>query len=66
MTRVIIAGAAGRMGQKIASMVSRHPGLTYSAGFEASGSSAIGKDAGEIAGLGKNGVLIREGLAGGH
>ncbi len=63
MTRVIIAGAAGRMGQKIASMVSRHPVLTYSAGFEASGSSAIGKDAGEIAGLGKNGVLIREGLA---
>ena len=48
MTRVIIAGAAGRMGQKIASMVSRHPDLTYSAGFEASGSSAIGKDGGKM------------------
>jgi 4-hydroxy-tetrahydrodipicolinate reductase len=32
MIRVIIAGAAGRMGQKIASMVSRHPKLVYSAG----------------------------------
>ena len=62
MIKVIIAGAAGRMGQKIASMVSRHPDLLYSAGFEASGSSAIGLDGGEIAGLGKNGVIIHEGL----
>lgn len=62
MIKVIIAGAAGRMGQKIASMVSRHPDLVYSAGFEASGSSAIGLDGGEVAGLGKNGVIIKEGL----
>lgn len=62
MIRVIIAGAAGRMGQKIASMVSKHPRLVYSAGFEAAGSAAIGLDGGEIAGLGKNGVIIREGL----
>lgn len=62
MIRVIIAGAAGRMGQNIASMVSRHPDLEYGAGFEAAGSDAIGLDGGEIAGLGKNGVIIQEGL----
>jgi len=62
MIRVIIAGAAGRMGRTIASMVNRHAELEYSAAFEAAGSAAIGQDAGEVAGLGKNGVIIREGL----
>ncbi len=62
MIKVIIAGAAGRMGQRIAAMVDRHPGLTYAAAFEATGSPALGKDAGEIAGLGANGVVIGEGL----
>ncbi len=62
MTKVIIAGAAGRMGQRIAAMVEKHPDLTYAAAFEASGNPGIGKDAGEIAGLGKNGVVIAEGL----
>ncbi len=51
------------MGQRIAAMVDAHPGLVYSAGFEAAGNPAIGKDAGEIAGLGSNGVIIEEGLA---
>lgn len=62
MMKVIIAGAAGRMGQKIAAMVNSHPDLVYSAGFEAVGSPAIGSDVGEIAGIGKNGVIIQEGL----
>lgn len=62
MINVIIAGAAGRMGQRIAAMVTAHPELNYSAAFEASGSPAIGKDAGEVAGLGENGVSIVEGL----
>lgn len=62
MTKVIIAGAAGRMGQRIAYMVDNHPGLEYSGAFEASGHPDIGKDAGEVA-LGKtNGVIIGEGL----
>lgn len=62
MTKVIIAGAAGRMGQKIAAMVTAHSQLTYAAAFEASGNTAIGRDAGEVAGLEKNGVVIGEGL----
>lgn len=63
MMKVIVAGAAGRMGQCIGSMVHNNPGLTYSAGFEASGSPAIGSDVGECAGIGKIGVVIHEGLA---
>ena len=62
MMKVIIAGAAGRMGQRIGAMVNSHPDLVYSAGFEASGSPAIGADTGEIAGFGKSGIIIREGL----
>lgn len=63
MVNVIIAGAAGRMGQRVAAMVAQHPQLTYAAAFEASGSTALGRDAGEVAGLGGNGVIIGEGLA---
>lgn len=62
MIGVIIAGAAGRMGQRIGYMVDNHPDLTYSGAFEAAGHPDIGKDAGFIA-LGKeNGVLIGSGL----
>lgn len=62
MIKVIIAGAAGRMGQRIAAMVDAHPELIYSGAFEVAGSPFLGKDAGEIAGLGTNGVVIEEGL----
>lgn len=62
MTKVIIAGAAGRMGQRIAYMVNNHPGLQYAAGFEATGSPAIGRDAGQLAFGEPNGVIITEGV----
>lgn len=62
MKKVIIAGAAGRMGQRVATMVQAHPGLVYAAAFDAPGSPAIGRDAGEAAGLGPIGVTIAEGL----
>ncbi len=62
MTKVIVAGAAGRMGQRIGLMVNGNPQLTYAGAFEVAGSEAIGKDAGEVGGWGKNGVIIKEGL----
>lgn len=62
MTKVIVAGAAGRMGQRIGLLVTEHPQLTYAGAFEAPGSEAIGRDAGEVGGWGKNGVIIQEGL----
>lgn len=63
MMKVIVAGAAGRMGRRIGYMVDRHPALTYGGAFEAPGSDHIGSDAGELAGIGTNGVIINEGLA---
>ncbi len=48
MIKVIIAGAAGRMGQRIGHMVNSHPQLEYAAAFEAQGNPAIGKDAGML------------------
>lgn len=62
MIKVIIAGAAGRMGQRVAEMVNRHPQLQYVAGFEAQGHPAIGKDAGLLAVGEANGVIIGEGI----
>ena len=37
MTKVIVAGAAGRMGRRIIYMVDRHPGLELAGGFEQEG-----------------------------
>ncbi len=62
MKKVIIAGAAGRMGCRVAAMVHADPELAYAAAFEAPGSPAIGRDAGEVAGLGPLGVPIAAGL----
>jgi 4-hydroxy-tetrahydrodipicolinate reductase len=62
MIKVIIAGAAGRMGQRVAHMVDGHPQLEYAAAFEAAGNPNIGRDAGLLA-LGKeNQVVIEEGV----
>ena len=50
MTKVIVAGAAGRMGKRISYMVHRHPDLQLAAGFEMPGHPDIGKDLGEVGG----------------
>ena len=60
MTKVIIAGAAGRMGRRIGHMVNQQEGLTLAAGFERAESSEVGKDVGELAGIGANGVIVAD------
>lgn len=62
MTNVIVAGAAGRMGQRISYMVQQNPELTLSAAFEQPDNPAVGKDVGENAGFGTTGVVISPGL----
>ncbi len=62
MINVIIAGAAGRMGQRVAHMVGEHPRLTCAAAFEASGNRSIGRDIGELLTGNRMGVVIQEGL----
>jgi 4-hydroxy-tetrahydrodipicolinate reductase len=58
--RLVVAGAGGRMGRTLARAVAETKGLTLAGAFEQKGSPLIGRDAGELAGLGKNGVAITD------
>ena len=62
MTKVIIAGAAGRMGRRIGFMVNEHPDLQVAAGFERADNPEIGKDVGELGGYGSIGIKVAESL----
>ena len=57
-TRIAINGAAGRMGRCLIQAVEQTEGLELSAAIDRVGSSLIGVDAGELAGVGKLGVAI--------
>lgn len=63
MTRIAITGAAGRMGRALIEATHQTDGLQLSVALERSGSSAIGMDAGELAGIGKLGIVISDDLA---
>ncbi len=62
MTKVLIAGAAGRMGRRIGYMVQQHPGLELAGGFEQKSNPEMGRDLGEVGGYDKVGVPITAGL----
>lgn len=59
-----VNGAGGRMGQRIVALAHADPRLAVAAALEAPGSPHIGKDAGELAGVGKIGVPIHSVLDG--
>ena len=56
--RVIVAGAGGRMGRTLIHAVAANKDLTLAGAVEAAGSAVIGRDAGELAGLGPNGIKV--------
>jgi 4-hydroxy-tetrahydrodipicolinate reductase len=56
--RLLIAGAGGRMGRALVRAATEARGFAVSGAFEGKGSAAIGKDAGELAGVGSLGVKI--------
>jgi len=56
--RVVIAGAGGRMGRALIHAVAATQGLKLAGAVEAAGSAVIGRDSGELAGLGPNGVKV--------
>jgi 4-hydroxy-tetrahydrodipicolinate reductase len=55
---IVVAGAAGRMGNRIIACLAGLPDLRLVAALEAPGHPAIGRDAGELAGVGKAGVSV--------
>ncbi|MGL9733413.1 MAG: 4-hydroxy-tetrahydrodipicolinate reductase [Symbiopectobacterium sp.] len=59
---VVIAGAGGRMGRQLIQAVSQMEGAVLGAALEREGSSLVGVDAGELAGLGTLGVIVQDSL----
>ncbi|MBK8958565.1 MAG: 4-hydroxy-tetrahydrodipicolinate reductase [Proteobacteria bacterium] len=57
-TRVAIAGAGGRMGRMLVTLLAEHPGLVLSAALEHPSSPHLGADAGLLAGVKASGVAI--------
>ena len=56
--RVVIAGAGGRMGRTLIHAVAANKAVTLAGAVDAPDSAVIGRDAGELAGLGKNGISV--------
>ncbi len=61
--RVAVIGASGRMGKNLIDAVNQTEGLELSAAIERPGSSLIGVDAGEMAGVGSLEVKLVDNLA---
>lgn len=60
--RVAVIGASGRMGRALLEAAGNHEGIVLGAAIERPGSTLIGVDAGEMAGLGKLGVSLVDSL----
>ncbi|HCC5833264.1 4-hydroxy-tetrahydrodipicolinate reductase [Citrobacter farmeri] len=60
--RVAIAGAGGRMGRQLIQAALQMEGVALGAALEREGSSLLGSDAGELAGVGKSGVTVQSSL----
>ena len=56
--RLIVAGAGGRMGRTLIQAIAASKDATLAGAVDAPGSAAVGRDAGELAGLGRNGVTV--------
>ena len=58
--RIAIAGAAGRMGRRIIALAAADPVLEVVAALEHGESADLGKDAGELAGVGPMSVVVAD------
>lgn len=60
--RIAVAGAGGKMGRQLIQAVSHMDGAILGAAFERTGSSLLGTDAGELAGIGQLNVKVTDQL----
>ncbi len=58
--KLVVVGAAGRMGQALIRIIHDTEGAVLHAAVAREGSPFLGKDAGEIAGLGPNGIAVTD------
>ena len=56
--RLVVAGAGGRMGRTLIKAIAETGGAVLAGALESPGSAAIGQDAGELAGVGRNGIKV--------
>jgi 4-hydroxy-tetrahydrodipicolinate reductase len=63
MANLIVAGAAGRMGKMLIQLIAQDSTHKLVGALEARGIAAVGKDAGEPAGVGKIGIAITDDYA---
>jgi 4-hydroxy-tetrahydrodipicolinate reductase len=56
--KVAVSGAAGRMGKRILALATEHPDMEITGALEYQSSPALGKDAGDVAGINRLGVEI--------
>ena len=58
MIRAAVTGAAGRMGGQIVRLICETAGIGLTAAVERPGHPSLGRDAGELAGVGTLGVPV--------
>lgn len=58
--KLVVVGAGGRMGQTLIRVIHAMEGVTLSAALERTGSPLIGKDAGELAGVGPLSIPVTD------
>ena len=63
LTRAVIIGASGRMGEALVRAAPAFPQLIITGAIASEGSLALGRDAGQVAGLGNANLLITSDLA---
>src|SRR5438270_6444662 len=61
--RLIVAGAGGRMGRTLIHAIAATDRVILAGAVDAPGSAVIDRDAGELAGLGKNGITVAADMA---
>lgn len=63
MIKVIVTGAAGRMGARLVALIKESTALALAGATERKGHVSIGNDAGDAAGCGPTGIVITEDLS---
>ena len=56
--KIVVAGASGRMGRALVREIALGAGMTLAGALEAEGHPDLGQDAGQLAGLQPNGVIL--------
>ena len=59
MIEIGVIGAAGRMGRTIVACIEDSEGVAVCCGTEAPGNSGVGRDVGELAGIGPKGIAVQ-------